>query len=115
MARRLALTPLAWVASGGPGGGEQPAARAGDALRRLAVFVVAATGKALLYDTTHLGGGRAFVLLAAGACLLGGSLVVAAERCTEGLIGAAERRRLGEERNSPPAVALVRDFGPVDP
>lgn len=40
------------------------------------VFVVAATGKALLYDTTHLGGGlRVLVLLAAGACLLGGSLL----------------------------------------
>lgn len=39
------------------------------------VLVLAATLKALLYDTTHLGGGlRVLVLLAAGAVLIGGAL-----------------------------------------
>lgn len=75
VARRLVLT-LLWVASG------VVLVVVSGRLRELAmryagyVFVVAATGKALLYDTTHLGGGlRVLVLLAAGACLLGGALL----------------------------------------
>jgi hypothetical protein len=77
VARRLVLT-LLWVAAG------VALVVFGGKRRELAmrtagyVFVVAATGKALLYDTTHLGGGlRVLVLLAAGVCLLGGAALSA--------------------------------------
>lgn len=75
VARRLVLT-LLWVVIG------VALVVYSGKLRELAmryagyVFVVAATAKALLYDTTHLGGGlRVLTLLAAGACLLGGALL----------------------------------------
>lgn len=75
VARRLVLT-LLWVVVG------VALVVWSGKLRELAmryagyVFVAAATAKALLYDTTHLGGGlRVLVLLAAGACLLGGALL----------------------------------------
>lgn len=80
VARRLVLT-LLWVAAGVAlvvFGGKQREL----AMRNAGyVFVVAAIGKALLYDTTHLGGGlRVLVLLAAGGCLLGGAALSAQRR-----------------------------------
>lgn len=52
------------------------------------VLVLAATCKALLYDTTHLGGGlRVLVLLAAGAVLIGGALLSKAPASTDSTKG----------------------------
>jgi hypothetical protein len=75
VARRLVLT-LLWMAAG------VALVVVSGKRRELAmrysgyVFVAAALGKALLYDTTHLGGGlRVIVLLAAGVCLLGGAVL----------------------------------------
>lgn len=74
VARRLVLT-VVWALLGV--GLVVASSRLREAAMRYAgyVLVLAATCKALLYDTTHLGGGlRVLVLLAAGAVLLGGAL-----------------------------------------
>jgi hypothetical protein len=75
VARRLVLT-LCWALFGV--GLVVASGRLREAAMRYAgyVLVLAATLKALIYDTTHLGGGlRVLVLLAAGVVLIGGALI----------------------------------------